>query len=56
VFLLAGEKGVPTRNDLSPVGAGRWAVGVLLFAILVLTLAPVPAGLAEALGFRCPYL
>ncbi|MBA4068115.1 MAG: site-2 protease family protein [Isosphaera sp.] len=56
VYLLAGEKGVPTRNDLSPVGAGRWAVGVLLFAVLVLTLAPLPAGLAEALGFRCPYL
>lgn len=56
VYLLAGEKGIPTRNDLSPVGAARWALGAFLFAVLVLTLAPLPPGLAEALGFRCPYL
>ncbi len=56
VYLLAGEKGLPPRNDLSPAGPGRWAAGVLLFAVLVLTLAPLPLRLADALGLRCPYM
>ena len=56
MYLLAGEKGVPPRNDLSPAGPGRWAVGVLLFTVRVLTLAPLPQRLADALGLRCPYL
>ena len=55
-YLLAGAKGVPPRNDLSPVGPGRWAAGVFLFAVLVLALAPLPQRLADALGLRCPYL
>lgn len=56
VYLLAGEKGPPPRNDLSPAGPGRWAAGVFLFAVLVLTLAPLPHRVADALGLRCPYM
>ncbi len=56
VFFIAGRKGLPPLNDLTPLAPPRLAVGWLAIAILAAILIPVPHSLFESLGIRCPYL
>lgn len=56
VFFIAGRKGLPPLNDLTPLSLPRLAVGWLAIAILAAILIPVPHSLFESLGIRCPYL
>lgn len=55
-FFLAGSKGIASQNDLVPLEAGRYSVGVASFVILFLILIPVPHAFYESLGIHCPYL
>ncbi len=56
VFFIAGRKGLPPLNDLTPLTPPRLAVGWLAVSILAAILMPVPHILFESLGIRCPYL
>lgn len=56
VFFIAGRKGLPPLNDLTPLAPPRLAVGWLAMSILAAILMPVPHILFESLGIRCPYL
>jgi hypothetical protein len=56
VYFLAGDKGLPPRDDLSLLEPGRLALGMAAFVILALILAPVPHRFCDALGIYCPYL
>ncbi len=56
VFFIAGRKGLPPLNDLTPLAPPRLALGWFAMAILAAILVPVPHGLFESLGIRCPYL
>lgn len=56
VYFIAGGKGLPPLNDIGRLGAGRMAVGVFAFVLLVLILMPVPHRFYDALGIHCPYL
>ncbi len=56
VFFIAGRKGLPPLNDLTPLAPPRLALGWVAMAILAAILIPVPHGLFESLGIRCPYL
>jgi len=56
VWFIAGRKGLPPLNDMTPLGTGRLALGWLALAILVAILIPVPHELFESLGIQCPYL
>lgn len=55
-FFLAGSKGIASQNDLVPLGAGRYSLGVASLVILFLILIPVPHAFYESLGIHCPYL
>ena len=54
VFFLA-RTGSSPLNDLSPLSAGRRALGYLAFAILALILVPLPHSLWHLAGIHCPY-
>lgn len=56
VFFITGRKSLPPLNDLTPLTPPRLALGWLTMAILAAILFPVPHGLFESLGIRCPYL
>ena len=56
VWFIAGRKGLPPLNDITPLGAGRLALGWFALAILAAILIPVPHELFQSLGIRCPYL
>ncbi len=55
-FLLAGQKGIASQNDLVPIGSGRFTLGIVMFTVLCLILIPVPHAFYESLGIHCPYL
>lgn len=50
VFFLAGARGAPPVNDVTPIGTGRRLLGYAAFAILLLILLPLPEGLDESMG------
>ncbi len=54
VFFLAG-RGLPPADDLTPLPAARWALGLLTFALLVSLLLPLPHAAWPAAGLHCPY-
>ena len=56
VFFLAGRKGVPPLDDLTPISAVRRAIGWVSFVLLLAIILPVPVAFLESLGIRCPYL
>lgn len=56
VWFIAGRKGLPPLNDITPLGAGRVALGWFALAILAAILIPVPHELFQSLGIPCPYL
>lgn len=56
VWFIAGRKGLPPLNDITPLGTGRIALGWLVLAILAAILIPVPHELFQSLGISCPYL
>ncbi len=56
VYFIAGPKGLPPLNDPAPLAPPRLARGWIAMAILAAILIPVPHGLFESLGIRCPYL
>jgi len=53
VFFIAG-RGTPPLNDITPVSPGRFWLGCLAFAILILVLVPVPSSLEHALDRANP--
>jgi membrane-associated protease RseP (regulator of RpoE activity) len=55
IALIAGFSHMPTLDDVTPPDAKRFALGVVALAILVLTLAPLPAAL-RGMMLDCPYL
>src|SRR3984957_5276964 len=55
VFLIAG-RGTPPLNDVTPLDAGRMAVGYFSLLILILILAPMPHSLWDIVNDVCPYL
>jgi membrane-associated protease RseP (regulator of RpoE activity) len=55
VFFIAG-RGAPPLNDVTPLDAGRMAVGYITLLILVLILAPMPHALWDSVNDICPYL
>jgi membrane-associated protease RseP (regulator of RpoE activity) len=55
VFFIAG-RGTPPLNDVSPISNARMAIGYFSFLILAMILLPLPRGLWEEFGIRCPYL
>jgi membrane-associated protease RseP (regulator of RpoE activity) len=55
VFLIAG-RGAPPLNDVTPLDAGRIAVGYFAILILILILAPMPHSLWDSVSYICPYL
>lgn len=56
VYFVAGCKGMPPLNDVTPLSLRRQAVGIFAFVLLVLILMPVPHRLYDALAIHCPYL
>lgn len=56
VWFIAGRKGIPPLNDITPLSTGRLALGWFALAILAAILVPVPHELFESLGIQCPYL
>lgn len=56
IFFVAGTRGQPPRNDVTPVPLGRRLVGYGTFLLLVLILVPVPHALYQGIGLYCPYL
>jgi hypothetical protein len=40
IVFLMGARGVPPLNDVTPVTPGRFAIGVMTFAIFVLIMIP----------------
>jgi membrane-associated protease RseP (regulator of RpoE activity) len=55
VFFIAGTS-APPLNDLVPLSPGRRWLGYATFAILVLTLVPLPHALWSEAGIYCPYV
>jgi len=55
VFFIAG-RGTPPLNDVTPLDAGRMAVGYVAMLILILILAPMPHSLWDVATDVCPYL
>jgi membrane-associated protease RseP (regulator of RpoE activity) len=56
VWFIAGRKGIPPLNDITPLSTGRLALGWFALVILAAILVPVPHELFESLGIQCPYL
>lgn len=56
VFFLAGARGVPPLDDITPIDPARRLLGYLAFLILFLILVPVPEGLHMAEGAWNTYL
>lgn len=56
VFFIAGRKGLPPLNDITPLSPLRLGIGGFAFALLLAILLPVPRSLLTSLGVPCPYL
>ena len=56
VYLLAGRRGEPPQDDLTPLDGKRRALAWASFALLALILLPLPHALSPSLGLHCPYL
>lgn len=55
LFLVAGTRDVPPRNDVSRVDRSRMVLGAAAFVLLLLILVPVPHVLYTSFGIHCPY-
>lgn len=55
-FFIAGAKGVPPLNDITPLDARRSLIGGFTFLILFLILIPIPHAFWDSLGIHCPYV
>lgn len=55
-FFVAGTKGMPPLNDVTPLDTGRSLVGAFAFVILFLILIPIPHAFWDSLGIHCPYV
>ena len=55
IYFIAGRKGLPPLDDVTPMGRGRRWLGWLALALLVAILLPVPHALYASLGIHCPY-
>jgi membrane-associated protease RseP (regulator of RpoE activity) len=55
IALIAGFAHMPALDDVTPPDATRFAFGALAFAVLVLTLMPLPVGM-RGLMLDCPYM
>jgi membrane-associated protease RseP (regulator of RpoE activity) len=56
VLFIAGVRDAPAANDLTPMDAGRMALGYFSFLLLALIIVPVPRALYEVIGVHSPYL
>ncbi|HSB20595.1 MAG TPA: site-2 protease family protein [Anaeromyxobacteraceae bacterium] len=56
VYLVAGRRGEPPQDDLTPLDGKRRVLAWASFALLALILLPLPHALSPALGLHCPYL
>ena len=56
VLFIAGVRDAPAANDLTPMDAGRMALGYFSFLLLALIILPVPRALYEVIGVHGPYL
>lgn len=56
VYLIAGQKGLPPLDNVTPLDGRRRALGIFAFVLLAAILLPVPHALYSALGIHCPYL
>ena len=55
IALIAGFSHMPALDDVTPPDGKRFVLGAVAFAVLVLTLLPVPAA-ARGMMLDCPYL
>jgi membrane-associated protease RseP (regulator of RpoE activity) len=55
IGLIAGFSHMPALDDVTPPDAKRFALGAVALAVLVLTIAPLPAA-ARGMMLDCPYL
>jgi membrane-associated protease RseP (regulator of RpoE activity) len=55
IALIAGFSHMPALDDVTPPDAKRFALGAVAFAVLVLTIVPLPAA-ARGMMLDCPYL
>jgi membrane-associated protease RseP (regulator of RpoE activity) len=55
IGLIAGFSHMPALDDVTPPDAKRLALGAVALAVLVLTIAPLPAA-ARGIMLDCPYL
>ena len=55
IGLIAGFSHMPALDDVTPPDAKRFSLGAVAFAVLVLTLLPLPAA-ARGMMLDCPYL
>jgi len=56
VFLIAGRKGAPPQDDVTPLGNARRNLGYAVFVLLLVIVVPLPHGLYESFGLHCPYV
>lgn len=56
VFFIAGRRGTPPLNDLTPITPARRWLGYATFLILALIITPLPHAFWSELGLHCPYL
>ena len=55
IVLIAGFSHMPALDDVTPVDGKRFVLGALAFAIVVLTVVPLPAAM-RGLMLDCPYM
>ena len=55
IYFIAGRKGMPPLDDVTPMSRGRWLLGWFALALLVAILLPVPHALYDSFGIHCPY-
>ena len=55
IGLIAGFSHMPALDDVTPPDAKRFVLGAIALAVLVLTIAPLPAA-ARGMMLDCPYL
>jgi hypothetical protein len=55
IALIAGFSHMPALDDVTPLDRKRFVLAAVAFAIVVLTIVPLPAGM-RGLMLDCPYL
>ena len=55
IYFIAGRKGMPPLDDVTPMSRSRWLLGWFALALLVAILLPVPHALYDSFGIHCPY-